>query len=701
MKRIIAIFIMAAVLLGCGMTASAANLENVPYDNYSYWQEDAKRFLAGGRSMFDVEDVTTGESLSISSFSEPADITTGPDGKIYLLDSGNSRIVVLTQDMKVDRIIENIGGETFKAASGITTDSVGNIYIADTENKRVLVSDLQGNLIKEITCPDSEIIPDDFEFNPLQLTVDKNGYLYVLSEGSFYGALVFSPEGETEGFFAATKVKATVGGVIDTLWNKWFMTDAQRASQIQKTPYQFSDMCIDETGLLYTTTGAVSSQGSQTGQIRCLGPSGVNVLKSRTGRSSASAEDYNFADEGLASLAVGKRTQNFISIDISNGYIYALDQTYGKVFVYTDNCELLTVFGGGVKKGEQKGTFTNAVAVTVANGRIYVLDSAKGSITQFILNEYGSNVQKAAMLTNSGKYEEARPLWEEIIKLDRNNQLAYRGLARAELYSKNYDAAMKFAKQGVDKGIYDQAFEYVRNEFLEKYLSWIIVIAIVLVVLVVIWIVKKKNKEKEGNENLKIALTCAFHPFDNFRLVKYKGFGSLTIATIFLVLYYVSRVLKDFYSGFAFSTFNVKDYNSLLTLIGTVGVVILWVICNWAVAVLAQGKAKIKEIYIVACYSLVPQIVGSILYLVLSNVLLLKEATILTVITTVCLILTGIILCIGTMIVHDFDFFRFLWTALITLIAMALVIFLCFMIIILLQQFFAFIKTVFIEITYR
>ena len=114
MKRIIAILIMTVVLLGCGITASAANLENVPYDNYSYWQEDSKRFLAGGRSMFDVGDIITGEDLSISSFEEPADITDGPDGKIYLLDSGNSRIVVLTQEMKVDRIIENIGGNSFK-----------------------------------------------------------------------------------------------------------------------------------------------------------------------------------------------------------------------------------------------------------------------------------------------------------------------------------------------------------------------------------------------------------------------------------------------------------------------------------------------------------------------------------------------------------------------------------------------------------
>ena len=134
---------------------------------------------------------------------------------------------------------------------------------------------------------------------------------------------------------------------------------------------------------------------------------------------------------------------------------------------------------------------------------------------------------------------------------------------------------------------------------------------------------------------------------------------------------------------------------------GSIGVVILWSVCNWAISVLAEGKGHIQEVYIVTCYSLFPQIVGNILYLIMSNILLLKEETVLTTIITVCLILTGILLCIGTMIIHEFDFFRFIWTAIFTLIAMAIVIFLCFMIVILLQQFYSFIHTVFIEVVYR
>lgn len=702
MKRIITIVLTATLLLCQCLPASAASLDNIPYDSYTYWQEDNGKYLAGSKTMYEVTGTISGEELSIGNI-VPSDIATSGNGSLYILDGEHSRIVILSSDGKLVRVINEIGGETFKGASGITVANDGTIYLADTENMRVISANRDGALIRIFTCPDSEIIPDDFEFRPLQITVDSNGYLYVLSKGSFYGALVFDPDGNTEGFFGANSVNTSVSDIIETLWNRWFMTDEQRASQIQKIPYQFSDLCIDEEGLLYTTTGATTTYAAQYGQIRCLGPGGINVMKNRVGRDSVTSDSFNFADNGIASLAVGKRVQNFVSIDVSDGYIYALDQTYGKVYVYSKKCELLTVFGGGVKNGTQTGTFKNASAVAVNGNKLYVADSVKGNITVFTLNEYGNQVKQAALLTDSGDYIKAKPLWEKVHQSDRNNQLAYRGLARSALAEGEYRASMKYAKDGVDRGIYDQAFENVRNDFLEKYIGWILVGLLIITVSLTVLIIRKKRypSEKKRAPKLKLALKSWLHPFDSFRAVKFSGEGSLTIAGVILVIFYVAETMKDFYSGFAFSDYNAENYNSIFKLIGTVGVVLLWVVCNWAVSVLAEGKAKIKEVFVVTSYSLIPMIFGDIMYLLLSNALLLKEATALTVITTVCMILSGLTLIIGTMVIEEFDFFKFLWTAVCTLLAMAIVFFLAFMIVILLQQFFVFIKTVFVEVTYR
>ncbi len=701
MKRIIAL-IFILFLLCSGTAVSAQELDNIPYDSYTYWQKNGKRLLVGSRAMFEVDNIVSSGSLAVSPFNNPTDISVDSSGRLYILDSGNSRLIIVN-DEKTETIISDFDGEKFTNANGITISDSGDIYIADTDNKRILIGDINGHLKKKIHCPVSEIIPDDFEFLPMQMTVDKNDYLYVLCKGSYYGALVFAPDGTTDGFFGANKVKASVGDMLDTIWNRWFLTDEQRSNQIQKTPYQFSDLCMNDEGLLYTTTGALSVYSSQSGQIRCLGPTGNNVMKNNINRIVSNSDNFNFADEGFARLAVGNRVQNFISIDEKKGYIYALDSTYGKVFVYSRNCELLTVFGGGVKKGEQRGTFKSAVSIAVGLDKVYILDNNKKNIAVYKINDYGKMVQKALFLTNSGKYDDAKPLWEKVINLDRNNQLAYKGLAKAALSDKNYKEAMNFAKQGFDCGIYDQAFEYVRNDFLEDNFIWIFLIIVFLLAVTIVFFVMKKRGKIPDIKSLKLTLPIklCFHPFDGFRLIKYNNQGSLLIATVLLISYYLSVVLKDFYTGFAHSKFSVETYNAVFTLMGSIGVVILWSVCNWAISVLAEGKGHIQEVYIVTCYSLFPQIVGNILYLIMSNILLLKEETVLTTIITVCLILTGILLCIGTMIIHEFDFFRFIWTAIFTLIAMAIVIFLCFMIVILLQQFYSFIHTVFIEVVYR
>ena len=53
------------------------------------------------------------------------------------------------------------------------------------------------------------------------------------------------------------------------------------------------------------------------------------------------------------------------------------------------------------------------------------------------------------------------------------------------------------------------------------------------------------------------------------------------------------------------------------------------------------------------------------------------------------------------MIINEFDFFKFIGTGIASIIAMAVVIFFCFMLFILFQQVFGFIATVFNEVYYR
>ena len=127
----------------------------------------------------------------------------------------------------------------------------------------------------------------------------------------------------------------------------------------------------------------------------------------------------------------------------------------------------------------------------------------------------------------------------------------------------------------------------------------------------------------------------------------------------------------------------------------TIGVV------NWGLTTLFQGKGNMKQVYIVTCYSLIPMIAGSVLTTILSNVLAPKEAIVITGIQVVAIAFTAIMLSVGIMTVHEIGFFKFLAMAFVIVLGMLVCVFVIMMVLVLLQQLFTFIGTIYKEVAYR
>ena len=77
-----------------------------------------------------------------------------------------------------------------------------------------------------------------------------------------------------------------------------------------------------------------------------------------------------------------------------------------------------------------------------------VSDSVNKNITVFSITDYGKAVRKAQTATLNDNYSETAEEWKEIIKLDKNNQLAYRGLANAYYSSGDSDKALCEVRRG-------------------------------------------------------------------------------------------------------------------------------------------------------------------------------------------------------------------------------------------------------------
>lgn len=684
--------ILAICLVASAVTAVSAS---APTDSYTYWTNvGTKRKAVYSKAMYDVSSVIDVTNQGVARLTQITSMCKDNNNNIYILDA-DSRIVVLDKDYNFVKEIGLIDGTiSYKNAKGIYyNDDV--LYICNTEGENIYMITLDGNLIDTITLPESNLIPDDFIYKPSKITRDANGYMYVVSEGCYYGALLYAPDRTFLGFYGSNTVAATVSSVFTNISNRLFPNAEKHANSIKKLPFSFVDITIDDEGFVYTCNGFTDlSSASRNAQIRRLSPgAGTNILNSKV----------NFTDTEIVWID-GFQKQDLCDIEIDeDGFIYALESRFDKVFIYDSDCRVLTVFAGGMGAADQVGTFTNSCAMVVKNNgdEILVADAASGNITVFSINEYGRQVKDLDALTINGDYDKIKEGWLEVLAQDSNSQLAYSGIANAYLEEEDYETALKYAKLGYDKDTYAVAFEYVRKDFIGDNFTMIFIIIVVVVIgaIALMFITNKKKIVLIKNQSLNLMLTTMVHPSNNFTDIKEKKLGSIPLCFLLLALYYVVTVMKTISGGFLFSNYDPTSFNSILVFVRSVGLVVLWIVANWLVCTLLGGKGKLKEIMIVTCYSLLPLILEGVIYIILSNVLLPVEAGFLSILTTIATIYFGIMLVIGMLKIHDFSMGRFIWTTILTVIGMAIIVFLLIMLIILVQQFGAFVITLVTEIS--
>lgn len=726
-KRFLAVFLCVACLLTTCLTASAADYTDSANDATTKWiTGSSKEKFVYSRPMFDDLPIVTAHDIGLTEgggdFGDFADIYT-ENGKIYLLDTFTyveeetekekvlGRVTIVTdQYKKIDEftsVLDPNGllGEkvaTFEKAQGIYVHN-GIIYICDPTHNRVLMVNENREVVRVIEKPETEMWPDDLNFNPIKVVIDEMEFMYILCDGSFYGAAMYEPVTyEFKGFFGANVSNNTVFQAVGRLWDLLFSNNTKLSKSAKKLPFSFVDMVLGADGYLFTCTGTTGSTYS-TGALRRLNPTGNNILidKSKDVPAASSAVIFG-TRQVITEQGKDIRHQfNSLTIDESN-FIYMLDAAYGRIYMYDVECNLITTIGGGIKEGFQQGTFRRAQAISVMGDTIYAVDVTKKAIVSFKKNDYGRLVQKAQTYTMAGDYTEAAPIWKQVLQLDRNSILAYRGLAKAALIEDRHEEAMEYALLGYDRGTYSSAYEYVRKDFLTRNFTWIFVgVVLLVVVLVVLLYFKKKYKVVLiKNKKLKIALGTMFHPADTFYEIKRNNNGSVIIAICILLLWYVGKII-GYTTGFIFNKTDIADANAWYALAQTVGLVLLFVCANWLVCVLFEGKGKFKELFIATCYSITPLVIGAFGYDILASVLTLQEANFISILNYACIIYTAILLVMAIINIQEFTFGKFILTTVVTLLAMVLVVFLVFLVFILLQQGSNFIKTVFLEATYR
>ncbi len=594
---------LTALLLLVGVAADSLKVRaDSPYrtytiDGYGYVTETQTAYLP-------FETIT---KIGDEALVGPTDFTLTDEGSMYILDSGNCRVVV--SDME-GNLIDTFGEGILVNPRGMYVTKDLTCYVADRDARSIFVFDREGELIQTYGKPDHPLYGSTQDFLPLKIVVNESGTMYIICESNNNGIVQISPvEGGTFlGYFGTNNTSASLWRII---WRA-IQTDAQRAKSQGNLPSTPDNMAIDEKGLIYTVT-----RGEKYDTLKRLNIAGVNMIE---------CDAY---EDVPAAVAVGNHDNVFVAS--TNGYIYE----------YNNEGDLLFVFGGSDDGQQRIGLSTKVEAIQIgADDKIYVLDSDKAQIQIFEPTEFTNYLHEALYLFSKGRYTESKVPLEEVLRMNNLFDYANMAMGKALLQEENYEEAIRYAKLAKDYDGYSDAFWEIRNEWLKRNLVTVVFIIVGLWLakkLITLadkkWNILKGPKavlEKLGSRKLIRELRYMFffirHPIDGCYGIKRQNKVSLASANVMLIIGILFFVINKYFCGFLFKTVR-EGYYDIFSDVGLLLVGLLLITgCNYLMCTINEGEGKLKDIYCSFIYSLTPYLVFMPVIFAISHVVTYNES---------------------------------------------------------------------------
>lgn len=640
----------------------------------------------------------TGKKLS-----EAEDIFADEDGKLYIVDKKNNRIVILNKSYQFESVIESWQDaetgdtHTFNSPKGVFVSkrNIANvddeymgsyIYVCDTENNRVVVFNHDLEHVRTIDRPETPLLAAG-EYKPRAVAVDKYGRIFIVSETATQGILVLSGDGEFTGFIGTQKVTVSF---IDQILNQ-FKSEEEREEGFKNVSATYNNITVDDDGFVYATTNdiayasqlaAITSKNADFSPVKKYNSTGKEILK-RNGF-------FDPGGEVVTNLGqINPALSSIIDITLGpEGSWTILDSSSSRqrIFTYDSDGNLLFAFGG---TGSQLGNGTSFKAISYQNYdgvyRLVTLDNAAGDykITVFEPTPYCDSIIAALENQNAHNYNASIDYWQDVLTKNNNFDLAYIGIGKALHNQGKYAEAYAMLQKSYETNYASKAYAELRNEIVANWMLLIVAGIIVLLVLMVKFLgyAKKKNKittlkvgRKTYWEELVYAFHLVFHPFDGFWDLKHEQRGSVRAGTTILGITILSFFYNSIAQGYLFNPRN-NYTNIFMTILSILVPVMLWVVGNWCLTTLFDGEGSFKDVYVATTYSLAPMPLFVILSTILSNIMTASEGAMVTLLISIGFVWVAILLFFGTLVTHNYSLGKNVVTVLGTIVAMAIIMF--------------------------
>lgn len=185
----------------------------------------------------------------------------------------------------------------------------------------------------------------------------------------------------------------------------------------------------------------------------------------------------------------------------------------------------------------------------------------------------------------------------------------------------------------------------------------------------------KKDKLQHYLATLKFSLYCITHPLDGFWDLTHEKRGSYAAANTILIITLIVRLMKLKFTSFLFLNVYWEELNILMYLASVLFPLMLFVLGNWALTTLFDGKGRLGQVYMTSCYCLVPYPLIQIPLMVLSNIVTADEAEFYSLLSSLSLVWCALLFIAAMGQIHEYSPGKNILFMVFSLFAMMVIIF--------------------------
>ena len=202
-------------------------------------------------------------------------------------------------------------------------------------------------------------------------------------------------------------------------------------------------------------------------------------------------------------------------------------------------------------------------------------------------------------------------------------------------------------------------------------------------------------------KTLKYSLHCIVSPFDGFWDLTHEKRGSIGAANFLVIMTILTTIWKYRYTSFVFIRVQWEHFNILLNICTFLLPFFIWVLSNWCLTTLFDGKGTLKDIWMGTAYAMTPYVIIQLILIPMSNVVTEEEGAFYTVFSNFSMIWCGLLIIASVMMIHDFMLGKAFLSLIFSAVGMLIIVFLLVLFFSLISDGFSYFYSIYKETIFR